>query len=140
MIKMSEVTPDTIWSSRQNLPELVVRDCIEEFGLTEEQADKLRFILMNRGVNKWMYCRRLFIDLKHRLKELLKEEVSLYEANKVNGIKMTYSQKEMVKLLNNINQAMQYIAKMPRYVIFPKTITHNWKKIEKEIIIKGKHC
>lgn len=137
---MTEVTPDTIWSSRQNLPELVVRDCIEEFGLTEEQADKLRFILMNRGVNKWLYCRRLFIDLKHRLKELLKEEVSLYEANKANGIKMTYSQKEMVKLLNNINQAMQHIAKMPRWIEFPRTITHNWKKIEKEIIIKGKHC
>ena len=43
------------------------------------------------------------------------------------------------KLLQKINQKMQNIAKTPRWVEFPKTVTHNWKTIEKGIVVKGKH-
>lgn len=138
---MTEVTPDTIWSSRQNLPELVVRDCIKEFGLTEEQADKLRFILMNRGVAKWMWGRRLFIKLMHQVKERLKEEHERYKIEKqLNMTTCAFTRKQLVCFLSEINQEMQHIAKLPRWIVFPKTITHNWKKIEKGIIIKGRHC
>lgn len=42
----------TIWSSKQNHPELVVQDCKEEFNLTDKQCERLRFILMNRDINK----------------------------------------------------------------------------------------
>ena len=138
---MTEITPNTIWSSRQNLPELVVRDCIKEFGLTEEQADKLRFILMNRGINKSLWARRLFIKLKHQVKERLKEEHEAYKIEKqLNMTICALTRKQLVCFLSEINAEMQHIAKMPRYIIFPKTITHNWKNIEKEIIIKGRHC
>jgi len=50
----TKVNEKTIWSSRQNHPELVVQDSKEAFNLSEEQCEQLRFILLNRGVNKWL--------------------------------------------------------------------------------------
>ena len=69
-----KVNENTIWNMRENNPELVVRDCIKIFGFTEEQADILRYVLMVRGVNKWLLARRKFIKLKHKVKEMLNNE------------------------------------------------------------------
>jgi len=124
------VNENTIWNVRQNHPALIVNDCIREFGLNEEQAEKLRYILMLRGVNKWLLCRREFIKLKHKVKEMLKEE-----ARKGYG-----KNKEKIKVLQFVNVEMQRIAKMPRYVIWGRRPHRNMKNNEKEIIIKGKHC
>lgn len=129
-----EITPETIWMCRQNLPELVVQDCIKEFNFTEEQAEKLRFILMIRGVNKWLYARRKFINLKHQVKDVMQQARFQYF-----DLKQT-DKKEIFKILEKINAEMQNIAKLPRWIEFPKTITHNWDKIEEGIIIKGRHC
>lgn len=115
------VNEKTIWGSQQNHPELVVKDCINEFNLTEEQAKKLRFILMNRGVNKWLYARYLFIRLKHEVKKMKKE-------NPTN------------KSIAYIQEKMQNIAKTPRWVEWG---THVHKKMQnniKEIVVKGRHC
>jgi len=125
--KVDEIThwdEKNIWSARQNNPELVVKDCQEEFNLTDEQCDKLRFILLKRGVNKWLYARRKFIAMKHELKEMLKEE----------------KDKERLKFLHKLNEKMQNIARMPRWVEWPDTTTRNWKKIEEGIVIRGRNC
>ncbi len=46
-------------------------DAAKEFNLTKEQTERMRLILLYRGVNKWLYCRRLLIDFKHQVKDLL---------------------------------------------------------------------
>lgn len=113
-----------IWSVKQNHPELVVEDCKTEFGLSEEQCEKLRFILLKRGVNKWLYARRKFIDLKHRVKEYLKNETDI----------------EKKKLIEPIYVEMQHIARLPRWIIWDKKIHKKMRNSEKAIIIKGRHC
>ncbi len=123
------VNPETIWMYRQNIPELVVQDAVKEFNLTEEQTERMRLILLYRGVNKWLYCRRLFIDFKHQVKDMLKNE-----SNK------SIKNKEKINLLHYINAELQHIAKQPRWIEWPITITHDWDKIESQIIIKGKKC
>ena len=111
----------TIWNSQQDHPELVVRDCIKEFNLSEEQINKLRFILMNRGINKWLYARYGFIKLKHEVKRMKKECP--------NDKKIRY-----------IQEKMQNIAKTPRWVEWGTHIHKKMKNNIREIIIKGRHC
>jgi hypothetical protein len=122
---MTEINEKTIWGSKQNHPELVVQDCKEEFGLTDEQCEKLRFILMNRGINKWLYARVKFIDLKHDVKDKLKAA----------PIKS-----EIYYLLQEINARMQNIAKMPRWVEWGKVRHKNMRQNEREIVVKGRPC
>lgn len=117
--------PNTIWSFRQDIPELIVQDCIKEFNLDDEQAEKLRIILMARGVNKWMLVRRQFIKLKLQIKEMLKDKKD---------------DKKVYRAVQQIYVKMQNMARMPRWVKWPNTTTHKWKNIEKDIEIKGKHC
>lgn len=123
------INENTIWSSRQNHPELIVQDCKKEFNLTSEQCDKLRFILMNRGINKWLYCRRLFIKLKHKVKNIRKKVVKDY------GHK-----NELVKYIKKIQEEIQNIAKTPRWVEWGTQVHKKMTQNEKEIIIRGRHC
>ena len=120
-----EINERTIWASRQNHPELVVQDAKESFNLTEEECKRLRFILMNRGVNKWLYARTQFIDLKHEVKDWLR---SLEPKTPLH------------KKVQKLNERMQNIAKTPRWVIWGTHVHKNMKQNEKEIIIKGKPC
>jgi len=121
-LSLDEMTPVNIVSYRQNNPELIIRDCIREFDFTEKQADRLRLILLARGVNKWLWGRRQFIKLKHKIKERLKEQEPKSE------LYYTYQW---------INEECQKIAKTPRWVEFPPTTTRNWSNIERDIIVKG---
>jgi hypothetical protein len=117
------VNERTIWNVRQNHPELVVRDCVAAFGLNEEQAVELRRILMFRGVNKWLLARRRFIRLKHNVKALLKEATPRTERH---------------RLLQRINEEMQRIAKMPRWVEWPQHIHRDMDRNEAECIVRGR--
>lgn len=117
---------NTIWNSRQNHPELVVQDCRKEFNLTDEQCDKLRFILLNRGINKWLYCRRHFIKLKHEIKHCLRI------ADRYNLREKTF--------LGKLNERMQNIAKTPRWVEWNTHIHKKMRNNEREIKVKGRHC
>ena len=119
-----EINEKTIWSCKQNHPELVIQDCVKEFSLTEDQQEKLRCILRDRGINKWLYARRLFIKLKHEIKERLKTE----------------DDKRIKKIYAHINERMQNIARMPRYIVWGRVVHKTWKNNEKEIVIKGRHC
>ena len=118
---MEKYDPNTIWMARQNNPELVVQDLKKALGLDEQQCQIVRYSLMIRGVNKWLLARRRFIKLKHEVKDMMRENPD-------------------IKLLQHINEKMQNIAKMPRWVEFPPTTTQNWRKIEEEIFIQGRHC
>ena len=123
------VNEKTIWNSQQNHPELVVKDCIEEFKLSGKQAEKLRFILMNRGINKWLYARFKFISLKHIVKDIMKEAIIQYG-----------HRHPLVKSIKQIQAEMQNIAKTPRWVEWG---THIHKKMSnniKDIKVRGKHC
>lgn len=93
----------------------------------EEDAEKMRRILLARGVNKWFYARREFIRLKHDVKDMLKSKESPYD------------RKDVHKVIEIIYSRMQNIARLPRWIWWPITITHKWKKIEDNIIIKGRH-
>jgi len=117
----------TIQSFRQNIPELIVQDCIKEFNLDDEQAEKLRIILMARGVNKVFYIRRQFIKLKRQILEMLKSQ------------EYPYSNKKVCKAVEKIYIKMQNITRIHRWIEWPRTTTHKWKNIEKDIDIKGKH-
>lgn len=117
--QLKTLTHKNIWSERQNNPELVIDDCKREFDFTPEQCDKMREILLRRGVNKWLLARRMFIHLKHEVTDLLRESPE-------------------DRFLVWLNSRMQGIAKIPRYVIFPETTTQNWSKIEPEIVVVGR--
>lgn len=123
------IDENTIWSSKQNHPELVVQDCKKEFNLTNEQCEMLRFILMNRGINKWLYCRRRFIKLKHKVKEIRKE-----------SIKSFGEKHPLVRNIKKIQEEMQNIAKTPRWVEWGRYVHKDMSGNDKEIIIKGRHC
>jgi hypothetical protein len=86
----------------------------------------MRMILLARGVNKWFFARREFIRLKHQVKEMLKSK------------QYPYNDKKVHKTIENIYVRMQNIAKLPRWIWWPTTITHKWKKIEDRIIIRGR--
>ncbi len=118
---MESVTPQSIWNSKQNHPELVVQDCKKAFDLNEEQLDTLRFILMNRGVNKWLKNRWDFIQLKHEIKMLVQE-------------------RKVDKTLLKIYARMQNIAKSPRYVEWGTYIHKKMSANIKDVRIKGHSC
>jgi hypothetical protein len=120
---MDGVNERTIWSERQNHPELVVRDAVAAFGLTEDQAQTLRFILMRRGINKWLLARRQFIRLKHEVKDMLKASVIRTERH---------------RLLQAINERMQHIAKMPRWVEWPVGTGCHADRDEPLVVVKGR--
>ncbi len=115
------VDENTIWNSKQNHPELVIRDCINHFNLSQEQVMKLRFILMNRGINKWLYARYMFIRLKHEVKKMKKQNPT-------------------DKNISYIQEKMQNIARTPRWVEWGTLIHKKMSNNIKEIQIKGKHC
>ena len=119
------ITDKTIWSSQQNHPQLVVNDCIEEFNLSESQAETLRFILMNRGINKWLYNRTQFIQLKHKTKALLKQRVK--EGKDYRDIQF-------------VHETLQNICKTPRWVEWDSHISRKMSNNIKKVVIKGRHC
>ena len=123
------INENTIWNSKQNHPELVVKDCIKEFGFNEEQVDRLRFMLMNRGINKWLLARVRFIKLKHKVKNIMKGAIGEY------GHKHP-----LVKEIKSVQAEMQNIAKLPRWVEWGMVIHRRMKNNIKDIRIKGRHC
>jgi len=118
---MEKYNSNTIWCARQNNPELIVQDLKEEFGLNEQDCQKVRYSLLIRGVNKWLLARRQFIELKHDVKKIVSENPK-------------------DKNLLQIYMRMQNIAKAPRWVEWPPTTTRNWGKIYEAMFIEGRHC
>jgi len=120
-------TPETIWNAKQNHPELVVQDCVREFGLTLKQEERLREILRDRGVNKWLLARRRIIKLKQETKRLLK---ALMEIG---------CRRERRNMLR-IHSRLQEICKAPRWVEWPKHVSHSRSRDAELCVEKGKRC
>jgi len=45
---------------------------------------------------------------------------------------------QLKKRLNYINERMQNVAKLPRWIEFPKKIHKDWKQTEAELVLKGR--
>ncbi len=113
--------PVNINQAPQNQPEMVVEDLKAAFDLDEIQAEYVRYVMLKRGINKWMYARRKFIDLKHLVKRRMKKADI--------GSKEYYIYQEL-------NEKMQHIAKTPRWVEWPKKIHNSLENAQAEVIVK----
>jgi hypothetical protein len=90
---------------------------------------------MERGVNKWLYCRLLFLDLKHDVKKLLHTAQGVDE---VYGVKSKNS--ASYQILQFVNSRMQDIAKTSRFVVWGKKPHNKMKNNRAEIEVRGRHC
>ena len=124
-----------IWQLRQNVPALIVEDCRSEFHLSDIECERLCEILLERGVNKWLYCRLLFLDLKHDVKKLLSVA---HTVDRHCGMKSRNS--GAYQILQHINSRMQNIAKTPRFVVWGKKPHKHMANNRKEIEVRGRHC
>lgn len=101
---------------RQNHPELVVKDLSKYV-----PEDIARFVLKDRGVNKWLRVRRLLIQLKERWKSNIK----LLEQKK-KELRRNGNYKEYFKLvgyceaLKDCRQQVRALCHSPRDVDFPQ--------------------
>jgi len=111
------LTPKTINNERQNHPELVVQDARELLGLDDGRCDVLRMILLRRGVNKWLYARRRFIRLKHRMKAQL----------------ATATRKDF----QHAYEEMVHICTLPRWVEWTRHVHRNMRRNEEEATVVG---
>lgn len=113
--------PNTINQARQNQPEMVVRDLKNAFGLSRSGVQYVRWVLLMRGINKWMYARRKFIDLKHIVKRRMKLN--------------DYPSKEYY-IYQELNEKMQHIAKTPRWVEWPTRVHNDLKNAHSNVVTK----
>jgi len=64
---MEHIDRKNIWCYRQNKPSLVVGDIIKEY--PNINPDFIYFVLLKRGIFKWLSIRRKLIKLKNTWKE-----------------------------------------------------------------------
>lgn len=123
------LSPDTIYSFRQNSPELIIRDAKRMLHLDDEQLEVLRRILLARGVNKWFKARRDIIKLKHALKMRIREVLSRYKKwNPVHKIELA--------LLNYFYARLESICHQPRWVEWPPIADS--REAEKMLVVKSR--
>lgn len=127
MVPWERVGPDEIWNFRQNHPELVVQDILKAFQLPDSAAEKIRNILMNRGVNKWLLARRMFIALKHTMKRF----------PAISGGYKKLGNREIALEYQRVYSEMQRICKMPRWVLWGSHAHRNMTQNDKEIVVLG---
>lgn len=127
MKEYPEVSEKTIWNFRQNNPELIIRDAEEYLGLTEEQCEILRKILLARGVNKWFKVRRDIIAFKKMIKHEIKEsnnniceiKKNFIPGNKEDTVKYITA-KEMLKYKEYVRGTLKKLCMTDRMQIWPK--------------------
>ena len=117
------MNPETIWNEKQDHPELIIQDAREFLGLNEYGLEILRMILLRRGVNKWMYARWRFIELKHQVKDMLKREIP--------GT-------PRYRLIQFIYVPMQHIAKMSRWVEWGRYIHQKMGDNISDCVVRGR--
>jgi DNA mismatch repair ATPase MutS len=118
------VEPANIWNYKQNYPSLVVEDIIEVFNLqSDPQAkEKIEKILMARGVNKWLKCRKDIIRLKHawlkRINKTIQEQIDLKkEPTNIKKINKRFKNRGVLEALNTCRQEVRNICHSPRWVL-----------------------
>jgi hypothetical protein len=122
------LSPDTIYSFRQNSPELIVRDAKRMLHLDDDQLEILRRILLARGVNKWFKARRDIIKSKLEIKKRIRAVLGRYKKwNPVHKIELA--------LLNDFYGQLESICHQPRWVEWPRIADP--REAEKMLVVKG---
>ena len=119
-------SPKTINNFRQNTPELVIRDAKRLLNLSDAECDVLRQILLARGVNKWLYCRRLLIELKHELRKT-NRNLSSVKGNR-----------ELKNFVMQLTGKVRAICHHPRWVEWPPIATAS--NAAQRVIVRGKNA
>lgn len=142
MEKQYELTLENICNFKQNNPELVVMDITKTFNLDKEGEDELRKILLARGVNKWMHCRRELISLKNCLtfkaKILMSQISSLQKQkreakDKIESFKfhdIQVRKKEELKTIEKMRKSLKKICHSERWVEWPEGRTSPDAKVK----------
>ena len=121
------LSPETIYSFRQNSPELIIRDAKRMLHLDDDQLEVLRRILLARGVNKWFKARRDIIKLKHEIKKRIREVTGRYKKwNPVHKLELA--------LLNYLYERLESICHQPRWVEWPPIADP--REAEKNLVVK----
>lgn len=138
---MYEVSQKTINNFSQNRPELVIQDAARYLGLDEEGQEKLRTILLARGINKWLAVRRDLIAHKINIKNRIKSKMV-----EVAGIKCEMDSREFrspgwyychsewkraraeLKLLQDERGVLVKMCKSDRFVEWPRSTSKKCTK------------
>ena len=122
-----------IWNEKQNYPELVIGDIRrllyeifhrmlndpDNFLTAEEIDDRVYAILLQRGVNKWLFVRKLLIRQKKVYQEKINElceEIAI--AKKNNEWKKVIRLKAELKVYQEVRGDCKWLCNLPRYVIW----------------------
>lgn len=139
-----------IYSEKQNYPELVVEDIIElmrpfiGFAVKgerleeaeEDMRNQIYAILLKRGVNKWLFARKLIIRLKKKyqqkikdLTQILQEDKERYNSGDISQLYDALSNKEYWKLKGELKAYMKIREELKLLCFTPRWIVWNWKKV-----------
>jgi len=113
------LSPETINNFRQNSPELIIHDVRVLMGLSKEQQNQIRDILLARGVNKWLKARREIIALKHKVRQRIK----------------TSQSKDEKRAYEKILKELKEICHQPRQVEWPRE--KDPSRADDKFIVKG---
>ena len=114
-----EASRRTIWNFRQNHPELVIRDLREYLGLSEEDLDFVRTVLLARGINKWLKVRRDLIAYKKQLRH----DIKRVEADRCalpKGHPRRRGLLEKSKALQSVRATLKTLCQTDRWQIWPR--------------------
>lgn len=122
------LSPETIWSFRQNHPELVVRDLRDRLELDEEQCQIVRDSLMARGINKWLKVRRDLIAYKKQIKNQIAE----IEHDRIKLPKHSPERKELLirqNCLKKIRKDLKTMCMTERWQEWPTSVSKGLKQM-----------
>ncbi len=115
-----------IYNEKQNYPELVVEDILRLLKESKDPEDVLRdqlySILLKRGINKWLFVRKLLIRLKKKYQHKIREiDQKLKDAPMDN--KKYWKLKGELKAYTEIRKELMLLCNTPRWVIW------NYKRV-----------
>ena len=121
-----KIDKHAIWHYKQNYPEAIVEDILTFIRNNDvnklsdaEIRDKLYEILLKRGVNKWLFVRKLLIRYKKLIAKMITELSEEYKkAKKEKRFIDALLLKTELNILNRIRGDLKTLCMTPRYVIW----------------------
>jgi hypothetical protein len=106
-----DASPDNIWSYRQNAPKLVARD-LELLAGVEQRVT--HYVLLARGVYKWLAIRRDLIRLKNQWRDELTALYRLQETTHRNSLEY-HERKGRIKTLETCRKQVRELCHSERW-------------------------